>query len=91
MMNSPAARHISLILALVLSALLFIFPQVVTENGKAQHSLLMLLLIGNIIGYIHGVGFKAYSKLYQLILSPLVGWPMMITGIVYSLFKSELL
>jgi len=77
----PLLRFVSLSLALLLSSILFLFPQTVTSGGQAQHDALMLLMAGTIIGFIHGVGFKAQTLLFQLILSPILSWPIMLFGI----------
>jgi cyd operon protein YbgE len=82
-MNHPLARLLSLLLALSCSALILLYPQGFTAaDGKADHSLLMPLLAGNAIGFIHGVGFNPVNKLSRIILGPIVGWPVMLYGIV---------
>lgn len=91
-MFTGPARFTSFVLACLLSTLLLIFPQIViTHENEADHNLLMLLMVGNMIGYIHGIGFKGQSTLFRILLSPLIGWPIMIGGIAYSLLKTGFL
>jgi predicted membrane protein len=82
-MYSFASRTVSLLLALVLSALVLLLPHTLTnQDDTVNHSLLMLLMIGTMLGFIHGVGFSAKPMLGYLI-SPILAWPIMIGGILW--------
>ena len=85
-------RIISLLLACGLSGLILILPQVLTnQDGSPNHSLLMLLMIGIMVGFIHGVGFQPKTPLLRYGLSPLIGWPIMIGGLFYIVTKTGFL
>jgi len=91
-MNHFIARMISLVLSLILSALILLYPQIVIDdNNQANHKLLMLFLSGTMLGFIHGVGFHIKSSLGRYLLSPLISWPIMLGGIWLSLSKASIL
>ncbi len=84
-MNQPATRMISLLLSLGVSALLLLYPQIVMDaDNQANHSVLMLLLFGIMIGFIHGVGFKPLTTFWRFVLSPILSWPILLAAIVFA-------
>lgn len=75
------ARLLSLLMALGLSAAILVFPnRLLMENGKSDHDLLMVLLVGICVGFIHGVGFAPKKSLWHFLLSPYLCWPIMVYG-----------
>ena len=79
--DKSIARWLSLLVALGLSAAILVFPnRLLMENGKSDHDLLMLLLVGICIGFIHGVGFAPKGTLWHFLLSPYICWPIMFYG-----------
>ncbi|SFJ75885.1 cyd operon YbgE family protein [Methylophaga sulfidovorans] len=79
--DKSIVRLISLLTAIGLSTAILIFPnRLLMENGKSDHDLLMLLLVGVCIGFIHGVGFSPKKPLWHNLLSPYICWPIMFYG-----------
>ena len=65
-LDKTIIRLLSLLMALGLSAAILVFPnRLLMENGKSDHDLLMLLLVGICIGFIHGVGFAPKRTLWH--------------------------
>jgi cyd operon protein YbgE len=91
-MYSALSRAISLILALLLSALILLIPQAVTNaDNSVNHTTLMLLLFGIMLGFIHGVGFKVTSSPSRYFFSPSIAWLIMIIGLVFIVIKTGVL
>lgn len=91
-MQKPFIRLLSFLLALFLAAIILILPQTMTHaSGKADHLLLMLLLTGISIGFIHGVGFRPVSSWLRYILSPVTSWPIMLYGLLVISYRSGLI
>lgn len=68
---------------MLLSGLILFIPQAMTnQDNTVNHSLLMLLMFGIMIGFIHGVGFRAKSIFVGYIISPLLAWPLMSFGVI---------
>ncbi len=87
-MYSVLSKTISFVLAMVLSGLILLIPQAMThQDNTVNHPLLMLLMIGVMIGFIHGVGFRAKSIIITYIISPFLAWPIMFTGILMIIEK----
>ena len=90
-MYSFFSRTISFLLAMALSGLILLMPQVLTNpDNTVNHSLLMILMIGIMIGFIHGIGFRAKSLL-GVIISPVMCWPIMLGGLFIILHKAGVL
>jgi len=91
-MYSLTSRIISLVLASGLASLILIMPQVLTNlDGSPNHSLLMLLMLGIMIGFIHGVGFQPKPIVLRYSLSPIISWSIMIGGVLYIINKTGIL
>jgi len=68
---------------MVLSGLILLMPHALThQDNTVNHSLLMLLLVGIMIGFIHGIGFRAKSVFIGYLISPILGWPLMLGGVL---------
>lgn len=90
-MYSFFSRSISFLLAMTLSGFILMMPQALTnQDNTVNHSLLMLLMIGIMIGFIHGIGFRAKSALIGYMISPILGWPLMIGGLLLILEKTAI-
>jgi predicted membrane protein len=86
LLHRPLMRLISLLLAIVLSVIILVYPQaLIAADGTSQHGLLMVLLISISIGFIHGVGFAPRRKIWRETLGPLTSWPLMLFGLYYML------
>ena len=71
-------RSISLLLALGLSVLVLILPQLlVNSEQKTSHAWLSLLMVGISICFIHGLGFKPRSILFSLLFSAWLAWSLL--------------
>jgi predicted membrane protein len=91
-MYSAVSKTISFFLAMGLSSLILFMPQALThQDNTVNHSLLMLLLIGIMIGFIHGIGFRAKSLFIGYLISPIFGWPIMIGGLILIAEKTAFL
>jgi len=87
--NPGWSRLISILLAIGLSALVLIYPRAVaTSVSNVNHGLLNLLLWGIAIGFIHGVGFVPRMTIWRVVFNPIVGWPLMVFGILLTLSQS---
>lgn len=81
---SRAARVLSFILACALSALILVNPQVIAASpGQIQHGALAVLMWGIAAGFVHGVGYVPVYPVWRIALGPLVGLPVMVSGIVW--------
>lgn len=90
-MYSFASRTISFLLAMALSGLVLFIPHALTnQDNTVNHWLLMILLVGIMIGFIHGIGFRAKSLL-GVIISPVTCWPIMLGGLFIILHKAGVL
>jgi cyd operon protein YbgE len=80
--DHTAARVVSLLLALSMSALILINPHfLIADDGNSYHGLLMLLLACVSIGFIHGVGFSPGQRFWHLFFSPWLSWPPILIGL----------
>ncbi|MEZ5525777.1 MAG: cyd operon YbgE family protein [Pseudomonadales bacterium] len=77
-LGSGWARLLSFSMALALSGLLFVAPQVVAQtDAEINHLKLMLAMWGISAGFVHGVGFIPRMRLWRLLLGPLAAWTLM--------------
>jgi cyd operon protein YbgE len=83
---STPYRIVSLVLALALSVIILIVPHAVTNaDNSVNHTHLMILLYGMMIGFIHGMGFVIKTPLFRLLFHPIIGWAFMIgTSIIIN-------
>ncbi|HEY6610960.1 MAG TPA: cyd operon YbgE family protein [Pseudomonas sp.] len=76
-----ASRAVSLLLAAPLALVLLIHPAAMLDaEGRYSHGLLMLVMWGISSGFIHGVGFDPYSRVWRTLFHPLGGWLLMVLG-----------
>lgn len=70
---NPARIHVaSLLLAIVLMVLVTVWPPLLTgPDGKADHTLALLLCAAMSTGFVHGVGFVPRRLLWRVLFS---GW-----------------
>jgi predicted membrane protein len=91
-MYSFFSRTISFLLATALSGLILLIPHALTnQDNTVNHWLLMILMVGIMIGFIHGIGFRSKSTLIGYIISPLLGWPLMFGGVLLIIDKTTIL
>jgi len=87
--NPSWSRLVSILLAITLSALVLIYPRAIaTSVSDVNHGLLNLLLWGIATGFIHGVGFVPRMTIWRLAFNPIVGWALMLFGILLTLSQS---
>jgi cyd operon protein YbgE len=80
-------RLLSLLLASPLCLLLLIYPTAfLNAEGHYSHSMLMLMLMlvmwGVAGGFVHGVGFDPYARVWKWAFGPLLAWILMALGYV---------
>jgi predicted membrane protein len=64
-----------------MALLLLIHPAaMLSASGYYSHSTLMLVMLGVSGGFVHGVGFKPYCRVWQLLFGPWLAWPFMLLG-----------
>lgn len=77
------SRVFSLLLATPLALLLIHSAAMLDAEGGYSYGLLMLMLMLMLVmwgissGFIHGVGFDPYSRLWRIVFHPLDGWLLM--------------
>jgi cyd operon protein YbgE len=87
--NPGWSRLISILMAVALVALILVYPRAVaTSVSDVNHSLLNLLMWGIAIGFIHGVGFVPRMSIWRVVFNPILGWPLMVFGILLTLSQS---
>jgi cyd operon protein YbgE len=81
-----AARTVSFVMAVALSALILIYPKAIaTSATEINHGMLSMLMWGIAAGFVHGVGFVPIHTLWRIVLGPIVGWVFMLAGGVFIL------
>lgn len=87
--NPGWSRLISILMAVALVALILVYPRAVaTSVSDVNHSLLNLLMWGIAIGFIHGVGFVPRMSIWRVVFNPILGWPLMVFGILLTISQS---
>ena len=71
-------RVVSLMMAVVVSATIVIYPKAL---GQVSHGQLMLVMLGISAGFVHGVGFTPEHKAWRVLFSPRLAWPLMGLGL----------
>jgi predicted membrane protein len=73
------SRGISLWFAGTLSLAGLIFPFVLGAQPTGQNqSILLVMMLGIVGGFIHGAGFQPEQKWLRTLLSPAITWPVML-------------
>lgn len=81
---SRSASLFSLLLSIVVSLLLMLYPQAVIQSGQSpDHWMLMMCMLGVTGGFVHGVGFVPRNKLARIFFAPLIAWCMVLGGIIF--------
>jgi cyd operon protein YbgE len=85
-MTSGLLRLISLLLAAIVSLMILVYPPtLISADGTSQHGMLMIVLMGACIGFVHGVGFRPQHLPWRIVFSPWAGWPPMLAGLFIML------
>ena len=74
LLRGALPRLFSLVAAIALSALIFVYPQALAHVG---HGWLSLVMLGICAGFVHGVGFVPRARLWRIAFSPVVAWALM--------------
>ena len=91
LLQRPWTRALSLLLASPLALLLLIHPAAMLDaQGRYSHSLLMLVMLGVAGGFVHGVGFDPYQRLWRWLFGPLLAWPLLLLGYALLLRAQQL-
>ncbi|BFU60151.1 MULTISPECIES: cyd operon protein YbgE [Rodentibacter] len=81
--NKGSLRTLSFILAIVLTLVFFFnFNQFSTQLRTANPFLILFILWGLVILWIHGIGFKINRTFWQLIFFPYLGYLAFLFAIV---------
>ncbi|GAB4288736.1 MAG: hypothetical protein Kow0083_01370 [Methylophaga sp.] len=79
-------RLLSLLMAVALSLLILIYPPtLISTDGSSQHGVLMIVLLGICIGFVHGTGFQPVHPVWRIVFSPWCAWPPMLVGLLIML------
>ena len=90
-LRSAWSRALSLLLASPLTLLLLIHPAAMLDaQGHYSHNLLMLVMLGVAGGFVHGVGFDPYARLWRLLFGPALAWPLLLMGYALLLRAQQL-
>ncbi len=74
-LDSGLARGLSLLIAVVISLGLLVWPKlVVAADGSVDHRWLSMLMWGMAAGFVHGVGFIPRNRILRVILGPAAAW-----------------
>lgn len=80
------AGLVSFGLAIGLTGLVILYPRALAGGSQqVNHTLLALFMWGITAGFVHGVGFVPRQRALRLLLGPLVGWPLMVGGLLMLL------
>lgn len=78
-------RIISLVGALLISALLLIHPTQIAANATdINHGYLILLMLGLSGGFVHGIGFNPNFWLWKIVFSPYFSWVILSSFVFFS-------
>lgn len=75
-------RFISILLALMITGVLLIFPGRIASNlDQLNEGYVMLLMLGLSSAFIHGVGFDPRFWLWKILFSPYLSWVILLSFI----------
>ena len=75
------ARGVSLAMASLLSVAILAAPQLIaSDTAELRHGSLSLSMAGMAAGFVHGVGYVPVMKVWRLLFSPYLGWPIMLSS-----------
>jgi len=81
-MDRRWSRTISLGAALVISAVLMLYPYALgTKMTPMLHTALPLMMIGVSGAFVHGFGFRPQARALAVLFSPIAAWPLMAVGL----------
>jgi predicted membrane protein len=73
------SRAVSLLLALGASGVLSLAPFIAARSLTGMlHGVLVILMLGISAAFVHGVGFVPRSRIFGIIVSPIVCWPLIL-------------
>lgn len=79
----PVTRFISIVLALLLSALLLVNPNHIADSTSAlDHGYLTVLMVALSAAFVHGIGFDPRFWLWKIIFSPYFAWVILFTFVI---------
>jgi predicted membrane protein len=74
-------RAVSLVLAAGLSLLLLLFPYAIGRSLEAaDHTGLVLLLMGVCAAFVHGFGYEPERRIWRAMFHPAAAWTLICTG-----------
>lgn len=82
----PFTRFISIVLALLLSALLLVNPNHIADSTSAlDHGYLTVLMFALSGAFVHGIGFEPRFWLWRIVFSPYFAWSVLFTFMIRML------
>lgn len=76
-------RLISILSALLLSALLLINPNHIADNAaQLDHGYLTILMIALSGAFVHGIGFNPIFWLWKIVFSPYFSWTVLLAFVL---------
>lgn len=68
----------SFLLASVSMIMLLFWPKfMMSANGSVDHNYLMLVMLANSAGFIHGIGYKPETFIWRVVFTPFFSWPIL--------------
>ena len=81
-MDRPLARTVSLGAALIISAVLMLYPYALgTKMTPMLHTALPLMMLGVAGAFVHGMGFRQNARALAVLFSPIAAWPLILIGL----------
>lgn len=71
-------RMLSLLLALGMAGIIFVYPKALTH---VSHGMLSLTMLGVCAGFVHGVGIVFEAKVWRILFGPWMAWVLMALGL----------
>ena len=77
--SSAFLRVISFLAALACAALVVLYPRAIAEDAAGvPHGALVGMLFGMSILWVYGFGFTPQHRILRLLLSPILGWLLLL-------------
>lgn len=82
-----AARFASFSAALVVLALVVIYPRLIASEMKdVPHGWLVLTMFGMSFLFVYGIGFSPRNKFLKYVMHPVTGWAALLLGSINVFF-----
>lgn len=76
-----AARFASFSAALVVLALVVVYPRLIaSEMRDVPHGWLVLTMLGMSFLFVYGIGFSPRNRILKYVMHPITGWTALVVG-----------